>query len=439
MFLAFVVVLAASSPGATRVCVAELEARRGALLAAQPKELLVVPSRVGFSGLTDHAFVQDPGFTYVTGLRAATGAVVVLDGPAQEAVLFLPSSLGPFADAVGLRSPEAASASAATGIASVQDAAALVPFLRTRLAAGAAGIRLASGGYDERLRANGAGFRESLRDSLAAALPGTTIADDAALATRRAVKSSFEIDRLREAGAASAKALLAGLRALGTGVRQRGVEAAIVSTCLTEAEGPSFWPWALSGASGAYPGPWQAFLDPNHLDAMPKAGETVRVDIGCASGGYMGDVGRTAPANGRFSDGQRETWELLVAAYRAGLGKVKAGVRSADVIAASLEEIRRRSLALKTPMARSAAEELTRPGGARHWQIHGIGLDAAEAPGGPDDVLEAGMVVDYEPIFVAEGQGFYLEDMLAVTADGYELLTPGLPYSAAEIEAAMGR
>jgi hypothetical protein len=47
------------------------------------------------------------------------------------------------------------------------------------------------------------------------------------------------------------------------------------------------------------------------------------------------------------------------------------------------------------------------------------------------------MVVAYELMFVADGDGFYLEDMIAVKSDGYEIITPGLPYTAGEIENAM--
>ena len=49
------------------------------------------------------------------------------------------------------------------------------------------------------------------------------------------------------------------------------------------------------------------------------------------------------------------------------------------------------------------------------------------------------MVVAFEPIFSVDGQGFYLEDMILVTKDGHEILTPGLPYSADEIERAVRR
>jgi Xaa-Pro aminopeptidase len=49
------------------------------------------------------------------------------------------------------------------------------------------------------------------------------------------------------------------------------------------------------------------------------------------------------------------------------------------------------------------------------------------------------MVVAYELMFMAGGDAFYLEDMVAVTRDGYELLTPGLPYTADDVEMTMSK
>jgi hypothetical protein len=77
---------------------------------------------------------------------------------------------------------------------------------------------------------------------------------------------------------------------------------------------------------------------------------------------------------------------------------------------------------------------LMQPDSLPFWQWHGIGLDYAELL---PPVLKAGMVLDYEPIFVVDGQGFYMEDMVLVTSAGYETLTRGLPNTAAEIERAM--
>ena len=47
------------------------------------------------------------------------------------------------------------------------------------------------------------------------------------------------------------------------------------------------------------------------------------------------------------------------------------------------------------------------------------------------------MTINFEPIASVDGQGFFLEDMFLIKQDGAELLTPGVPYSAEEIEALM--
>ena len=47
------------------------------------------------------------------------------------------------------------------------------------------------------------------------------------------------------------------------------------------------------------------------------------------------------------------------------------------------------------------------------------------------------MTVNFEPIASVDGQGFFLEDMYLITQDGAELLTPGVPYTAEQIETAM--
>ena len=48
--------------------------------------------------------------------------------------------------------------------------------------------------------------------------------------------------------------------------------------------------------------------------------------------------------------------------------------------------------------------------------------------------LRAGMVIDFEPIASIGGQGYYLEDMYLIRKDGATVMTPGLPYTAEEIE-----
>jgi Xaa-Pro aminopeptidase len=253
----------------------------------------------------------------------------------------------------------------------------------------------------------------------------------------RAVKDSTEVRTLRQVGAVTANAFMGGLSRFSPGKHQRDVEAAVVEACLRiGGSGPSFWPWAMSGPNAAFPTPFASLTDANHLDRVMQAGELARFDIGCRVDHYMGDVGRTVPVSGKFSSDQAEVVDLLVAAYRAGLATLRDGALTSGVMRASVAEVARLQPSLRSQLAKDAADVITRSEGIPYWQIHGVGLDAAEAL---PDTLRAGMVLDYEPIFVVGGQGFYMEDMILVTPNGFEILTKGLPNTAAEIERAMRR
>jgi Xaa-Pro aminopeptidase len=251
----------------------------------------------------------------------------------------------------------------------------------------------------------------------------------------REIKDASEIALLRAVGRTSSEAFLAGMRALSPGKWQHETELAVVNACRAAgSRGMSFWPWTMSGPNADFRSLWNSFLAYDHVDRQMQAGEVVRVDVGCQIDHYMGDVGRTAPVSGRFTEGQREAWDLFIAGYRAGLAVITDRVSPKTVYAAALAEVRRRAASLTTPQGRHAAETLLGPNGTEAWQLHGVGLDDAE---GLPEVLRAGMAVAYELMFTVDGDGFYLEDMIVVTSSGCEMITPGLPYTAGEIEATM--
>jgi Xaa-Pro aminopeptidase len=422
----------------------EFRARRTEAMRRMPDGILLLPSAT-FEFASDqlylHGFQQRPNFFYFTGLASASGAVLAIDGSAKESWLFVPKELPGLGASLERAKVEPGEKTAASlGLDRVVDRKELAAFLNRRQEA--PGLLLYTAGAAE---GHGFPLDIALDDPQAAwnhALEelwpsGRLKSADEILLQMRQIKSAAEIQALRTAGAASVRALRAGLAALRPGRPQRQAEGDVVCACLDAgAEGPSFWPWVMTGPASAFPAPFESLVDYRHLNRMMKAGEVARVDVGCDADHYKGDVGRTAPVSGRFDAGQRETWELLVAAYRAGLSSIRDGVSSDAVFAASLDEVRRRQPALATPLGKKAAEVLLAPDGLRFWGIHGVGLEAGE---GAPETLAAGMVVAFEPIFSVDGQGFYLEDMVLVTKTGHEILTPGLPYSAEEIEKAVRR
>ncbi|MGH9389963.1 MAG: M24 family metallopeptidase, partial [Vicinamibacteria bacterium] len=274
------------------------------------------------------------------------------------------------------------------------------------------------------------------RRSVEAAFPGVEIASaEAKIRSMRWAKSKAEVEALREVARTSAAALLAGIRAVAVGKSQRLSEAAVVSACFESgAIAPSFWPWTMSGPNAHLGNVVRSFFDYEHLNREMKNGELVRMDVGCALRHYEGDVGRTVPVSGRFNADQRETLDLLVRAYRAGLGAMKGGVTLETVMERSRSEVERAQGTLVTEYARRAAARLIAAPLRETWHIHGVGLDGGETG---TDTLDVGSVVAFEPMFSVDEEAYYMEDMILVTETGHEVLTKGLPGTAAEIEAVM--
>lgn len=389
--------------------------------------------------LAADGFRQDPYFYYFTGLGNTVGAVLAIDGKSGESWLFLPSN-PPFLKR-GLQ-PEAqpgAVGAQQLGIAHVVDWSEMESFF-SRRAAQSPVLYFADAGVE---------FDELPANLLSPKSPRAPIWLQPILqkwptfevkdATERIqglmeVQSADEIAALRTAARTTIAALLAGLRAIRPNVSQRTVEAVVESTCWNEGgRGTAFWPWAMAGENAVFPRPFFSLVRYDHLNRTMLPGELVRLDVGCESDHYTGDLGRTVPVSGRYAEDQRETWNIFVAAYLSGAKALRAGVTVDQVFEAWRKELASHRASAKTLLAQHAIDSWSDRKNVPFWQVHTTNLVAAY-PSGP---LRAGTTINFEPIATVDGQGFFLEDMYLITGDGAELLTPGVPYSAEAMEAAM--
>jgi Xaa-Pro aminopeptidase len=171
----------------------------------------------------------------------------------------------------------------------------------------------------------------------------------------------------------------------------------------------------------------RSLADYAFTDRVMRDGDLSRVDVGCSQDYYSGDVGRTVPVSGRFRPEQREAWDLFVDAYHIARKVISPDRTPADVKAAWQAHIASQARAVQSPLARRLVDAATQlPEATRFWQVHHVGLDSAE---GIPETFRAGQVVALEPMVSVDGTGFYLEDMLLVTARGTEVLSTNLPYA----------
>jgi Xaa-Pro aminopeptidase len=222
----------------------------------------------------------------------------------------------------------------------------------------------------------------------------------------RAVKDEGELAAIR-AAASLADGAYEHLRDTGlVGRTEREVARSIVR--LLEDHGAdevSFPPIVAAGAHGALP-------HASPRDVEIPSGVLVVVDLGARLDGYCSDCTRTfatGPLEGRASEG----YEVVRRAQEAALGEVRAGAVAKEVDAMAHERV-----------------ESGFGIGFDHGLGHGVGLEVHEGPRlarTAEGSLEAGNVVTVEPGLYVPGEfGIRIEDLVAVTADGREVLT-GFP------------
>ena len=144
--------------------------------------------------------------------------------------------------------------------------------------------------------------------------------------------------------------------------------------------------------------------------AIPKRGFVV-VDSGVVLRGYCSDMTRTVHV-GAVSREERGWYEAVLAAQLAGIAAVRSGATAGEVDHAARDVLRKAKL----------DKFFT------HSTGHGVGLEIHEPPRlgkQQEDLLEAGMVITIEPgIYVRGKGGIRIEDMVVVTTNGCQVLTP---------------
>lgn len=411
--------------------------RREKAMAVSNDGIILIRAKTNIRTYEQHGFLQNPLFYYFTGLSNRIGVILALDSQKGESWLFVPDSLNTYPAVAEKALLQISSENAALlGVNYMVNWNELIPFLDRRLAADAS-LKIYS--EFQSIAGNGPAALNIIEDPWLNALqkryPDREILPANAVNRLRLIKSEAEIEALRGAGENAARALIRAMEVVRPGMHSREVEAAIVYECSChDGNGVYFWPVVHAGKNTVFPAIFGIFADYENMGSRITAEDLLRIDIGCDYNHYKSDVGRTVPASGKFTAGQAEAYDLLVGGYKAGLKIIRDGVTVQAVFDSAIAGIKTMKSQLKTDLGRRAFQHLTSPEGAAQFILHKQGLGGAE---GSFTVLKAGMVIAWEPMFAVDGQGYYLEDMLVVRKDGYEMLTPGVPYTSSEIEAVM--
>ena len=227
---------------------------------------------------------------------------------------------------------------------------------------------------------------------------GSAPVDDA-----RMIKDAAELDAMRKASrlndqvvGAIKHTLIEGEREIDVARRfeQMGIDAG--------ARCPSFTPLICFGKNAAEP---HHGTDATHLEK----GMPVILDLGLDVDHYMSDMTRTV-FFGSVTDEEKKVYEIVLAANLAAKSVARPGIPMRDIDRA----------------ARKVIEDAGYGQYFIHRTGHGIGLAVHEPPDASavsDIIARPGMVFSIEPgIYLPNKFGVRIEDLIAITQDGYECL-----------------
>jgi Xaa-Pro aminopeptidase len=235
------------------------------------------------------------------------------------------------------------------------------------------------------------------------------------LSAQRLVKSEAEIACLVASIDITGAALRNCLVEIRPGAFEYQAQAALESTFKRlGAERPGF-----SSIFGSGPNSVTLHYDKNRRQMQD--GDLMVIDVGAKYQYYCADVSRTVPVNGRFTQRQREIYEIVLAAQTAAALAAKPGMTIKDLD----------TIARKVITDAGYGEYFLHSVG--HW----IGLDVHDV-GGRVPIVE-GCLFTIEPgIYIADEElGVRIEDDYLMTADGALRLSVGMPSDPDELMALM--
>jgi Xaa-Pro aminopeptidase len=265
----------------------------------------------------------------------------------------------------------------------------------------------------------------------------------------RLVKDDAETGVMRRAASISSAAHERAMRATRPGRWEYEIEAELLYEFRKSgAQFPAYWPIVAGGANAC-------ILHYRENNARLADGDLLLIDAACELDGYAADITRTFPVGARFGDAQREIYELVLAAQAAAIEAVRPGARWNAPHDAAVRTLAQGFVDLG--LCRGDVDQVIASEDYKRFYMHRtghwLGLDVHDAGeykrGGEWRVLEPGMVLTVEPgcyIRPADNVparywniGVRIEDDVAVTVSGREVLTAAAPKTVRDLEALIGR
>ncbi len=276
--------------------------------------------------------------------------------------------------------------------------------------------------------------------------PQEFVALDHLLHDMRLYKSRGEISAMRKSAKVAVEAHKRAMRLTEPGLFEYEVEAEFRHEFRRNDAWVSYSPIVAGGKNAC-------ILHYVENNVELKDGELLLIDAGCELDYYASDITRTFPVNGRFSPEQRAVYEIVFEAQRAAIEKTLVGNHWNEPHDAAVKVITKGLR--KLGLLEGSLPKLIKDGAYQPYYMHRtghwIGMDVHDVGdykvGDEWRMLETGMVTTVEPgIYIGNSRkipkafrniGIRIEDDVAVTNKGPDVLSKGLVTDPDDIESLM--
>ncbi len=255
--------------------------------------------------------------------------------------------------------------------------------------------------------------------------PGVKLRNVSSLAAQlREIKSDSEINMIRKAISITGDGIKRAMKICKPNGWEYELRGAVEYEMIKQGSDYTSFPSIIGS------GPNSLILHYDEDNRQMKNGEVVVMDVGAEYGGYAGDITRTIPVSGKFSQTQKEIYSLVLKAQKEIIKIIKPGVSFSQLD--------------------DKAKEVFKTAGLEKFLTHGVshsvGIDVHDPA--TDFKLKPGMVITVEPgLYFKEdssseqikyhGFGVRIEDDVLVTENGCEVLSKNIPKEIDEIEKLM--
>ena len=166
-------------------------------------------------------------------------------------------------------------------------------------------------------------------------------------------------------------------------------------------------------------------------NSFANDGDLILFDLGCSLNCYCSDISRTYPINGKFTDRQRQIYNIVLEGQKLVFDNAKPGITTRE-----LNQILRKYYAKKLKeiglIKNGTDDEVSKY--YYHGASHHIGLDCHDLCDYTE--LKPGSIISNEPgLYIKEEKiGIRIEDDILITENGAEWLSPQILKDPDEIE-----